>query len=270
MELLIGFVIAVAISLTGVGAGSMTAPVLMVFLGVPPATAVGTALVFGAVVKCASVPIYLARRHVNAHVLGRMLGGGIPGVIAGGLLLNHLKGGSYDRLLYIALGALIAVSATFHLYRVFRPAPELRSERRMRGLPWLALPIGAEVGFSSAGAGALGSLLLLTLTPLSAVEVIGTDLCFGLGVSFVGSVIQVGAGNYDGLLLLKLIAGGLCGAACGSMLSGKIAQRPLRVCLLLTLIALGCQLAAHKESPKTHAGAWLHHAVFASLRSQQR
>lgn len=265
MELVIGFVIALAISLTGVGAGSMTAPVLMVLLRVPPATAVGTALVFGAVVKCASVPVYLAKRHVNKRVLALMLGGGLPGVIAGGLLLNHLKNGSYNRLLYIVLGSLIAATASFHLYRVFRPVRALRSPERMRWLPWLSLPIGVEVGFSSAGAGALGSLLLLTLTPLSAVEVIGTDLCFGLGVSFVGSVIQLGAGNYDGILLLKLIAGGLCGAACGSLLSGRIAQRPLRVCLLMTLIALGIQLATHTQTTAPQPSIGLHHVAEANL-----
>jgi uncharacterized protein len=112
-------------------------------------------------------------------------------------------------------------------------------------LPWFAFPIGAEVGFSSAGAGALGSLLLLALTPLTAAEVIGTDLCFGLGVSIVGGVIQLGAGNYDAALLLKLIAGGLCGAFTGSLLAGRIAQRPLRVGLLLVLMLLGCELALH-------------------------
>ena len=101
------------------------------------------------------------------------------------------------------------------------------------------------MGFSSAGAGALGSLLLLALTPLTAAEVIGTDLCFGLGVSLIGSVIQLGAGNYDAGLLLKLIIGGLCGAFAGSLLAGRIAQRPLRVGLLLVLILLGCQLALH-------------------------
>ena len=35
-------------------------------------------------------------------------------------------------------------------------------------LSWLMLPVGAEVGFSSAGAGALGSAALLSLTPLAA------------------------------------------------------------------------------------------------------
>jgi uncharacterized membrane protein YfcA len=73
--------------------------------------------------------------------------------------------------------------------------------------------------------------------------VIGTDLCFGLGVSAVGSLIQVGAGNYDGALLLKLVVGGIFGAFTGSMLAGRIQQQPLRVGLLLMLIVLGCQLA---------------------------
>jgi uncharacterized protein len=51
------------------------------------------------------------------------------------------------------------------------------------------------------------------------------------------------AGNYDGPLLLKLVIGGLFGAFTGSMLAGKIAQRPMRVALLLALIVLGTQLA---------------------------
>src|SRR5581483_2345187 len=196
MELLLGFVIALAIALTGVGAGSMTAPILIIFLRVPPAVAVGTALAFGAVVKLACVPIYLARHHVNKRALALMLAGGLPGVIFGGTFLNRLKGGANERILYGLLGSLIAVTAAFHLYRLFRPAPALRPPGRMRWLPWLALPIGAEVGFSSAGAGALGSLVLLSLTSLSAAEVIGTDLCFELGVGLAGSAIQLGAGNY--------------------------------------------------------------------------
>jgi uncharacterized protein len=245
MELLLGFVIALAIALTGVGAGSMTTPLLILLLGVSPATAVGTALAFGAVVKLASVPLYALRRQVNLRVLRLLLMGGLPGVIAGAFMLDRLKRGPYNGLLYLALGSLIAVTASFHLYRVFRPKPQPSTHNRSRLLPWFAFPIGAEVGFSSAGAGALGSLLLLALTPLTAAEVIGTDMCFGLGVSMVGGVIQLGAGNYEAALLLKLIIGGLCGAFTGSLLAGRIAQRPLRVGLLLVLILLGCQLALH-------------------------
>ncbi len=74
---------------------------------------------------------------------------------------------------------------------------------------------------------------------------VGTDLCFGLVLSSIGGFIQIVAGNYDGPLLLKLVIGGLCGAFTGSVLAGKIAQRPMRVALLLALIVLGRQLALH-------------------------
>lgn len=242
MEFLLGFVIALAISLTGVGAGSMTTPLLILLLGISPATAVGTALTFGGIVKLASVPLYAIRRQVNLRILSLLLIGGIPGVIAGGLLLDRVRNTASTGVLYIALGTLIVATALFHLYRVFRPKPEASARDRSRLLPWFALPIGAEVGFSSAGAGALGSLLLLGFTPLTAAEVVGTDLCFGLGLSLAGSFIQIGAGNYDAALLWKLAVGGLIGAFTGSLLAGRIAQRPLRVGLLVTLVILGCRL----------------------------
>lgn len=252
MEFLLGFIIALAISLTGVGAGSMTTPVLILFLRVPPTIAVGTALAFGAIVKIATVPMYAARRQVNFRVLRILLIGGLPGVLLGSILLDRLKRGPYQGILYAALGTLIVAMALFHLYRVFRPAPRSSNRDRARLLPWFAFPIGAEVGFSSAGAGALGSLMLLSLTSLTAAEVVGTDLCFGLGVSLAGSIIQLGAGNYDAALLFKLVVGGLCGAFTGSLLAGKIPQRPLRVCLLLMLIALGTQLAVHADTQPAH------------------
>lgn len=255
MEVLLGFGIALAISLTGVGAGSMTTPLLILLLGVSPATAVGTALTFGAIVKIASVPVYAMRRQVNFRILRLLLAGGIPGVLAGSLLLAFLKRGSYNGILYAVLGALIVSTALFRLYRIFRPKSGTGIRERPRLLWTLAVPIGAEVGFSSAGAGALGSLLLLSFTKLTAAEVVGTDLCFGLGLSAIGSFIQVGAGNYDAALLLKLVVGGLAGAFTGSLLAGRISQRPLRVALLLMLVVLGCQLAFHgqKHIPEAHA-----------------
>jgi len=243
LEVILGFIIALAISLTGVGAGSMTTPLLILLLGVSPATAVGTALTFGAIVKVASIPSYALRKQVNLKVLGWLVAGGVPGVLLGSLALDKLKHGPYQGILFGSLGSLIVGISLLHLYRIFRPGPQRPTVDHSRWLPWLAFPIGGEVGFSSAGAGALGSLLLLGMTPLTAAEVVGTDLCFGLVLSTIGGLIQVAAGNYDGPLLLKLVIGGLCGAFTGSMLAGKIAQRPMRVALLLALIVLGTQLA---------------------------
>jgi uncharacterized membrane protein YfcA len=253
VEVLLGFVIALAIALTGVGAGSMTTPLLILLLHVSPATAVGTALSFGTVVKLISVPVYAVRRQVNLKILSLLLAGGLPGVIGGAFLLDRVKNGPYQGVLYALLGCLIVATAGFHFYRQLRPLPRPSNTDRSHLLPWIALPIGAEVGFSSAGAGALGSLVLLSLTRLTTAEVVGTDLCFGLAVSSIGSLIQVSAGNYDPALLTKLVIGGVLGAVTGSLLAGRIPQRPLRFGLLSMLILLGFQLALHARPVPAHA-----------------
>jgi uncharacterized membrane protein YfcA len=242
VEIALGFLIAFAIALTGVGAGSLTTPLLLILTGVTPANAVGTALGFGFLVKCISAPVYVARRQVNYRVLKFLLAGGVPGVILGSLLLDRLQREARHDYINISLGIIIAATAIFHLWRMYQQKPESAMRDRARFLPYFAFLIGLEVGFSSAGAGALGSLLLLGFTTLTAGEVVGTDVCFGLAVALIGGGFQISMGNYDPHLLLLLAIGGIAGAVAGSMLAGRVAQRPLRVGLLIVLIALGTQL----------------------------
>src|SRR6185437_2021672 len=167
MEIALGFLIALAVGLTGVGAGSVTAPALMIVLHVPAAPAVGTALIFGAITKFVAAPSYLLRKQVNFRVLGWMLLGGLPGATFGSLMLDHMKHTGQNALLYGLLGILIAVSAGLNLWRLLtNPNPKPKRDHS-RWLSLIALPIGAEVGFSSAGAGALGTIALMSLSTLS-------------------------------------------------------------------------------------------------------
>jgi len=62
------------------------------------------------------------------------------------------------------------------------------------------------------------------------------------GVSLVGSGFQLSAGNYDALILTRLIIGGLLGAFAGTYLASVAPQRVFRVALSLWLISLGIQL----------------------------
>ena len=64
-----------------------------------------------------------------------------------------------------------------------------------RWLPPIAALIGGEVGFSSAGAGALGRSCLLNLTKLTAAQVVGTDMVFGFTVSTIGGGLHLIAGR---------------------------------------------------------------------------
>jgi hypothetical protein len=242
MEYLLGFAIAILIGLTGVGGGSVTAPALALFLGVGPAEAVGTALLFTAIVKLVAAPIYIARKQVDFRILRLLLVGGVPGVLAGSYLLARLSSAQHRGPLYAVLGAVIILMALANLYRLFAPRPSPSTRDRTRWLPWVAIPIGAEVGFSSAGAGAAGSLVLMTLTRMSTAQVVGTDLLFGLALSLGGGGISLGMGNYHGALALKLATGGVAGAFVGAHLLSILPPRPLRVALSLWLMSMGGQL----------------------------
>jgi uncharacterized membrane protein YfcA len=244
MDMLIGFAIAVMIALTGVGAGTMTAPVLILFLHMPVPIAVGTALAYSAAVKLLVVPVQISRGQVDWRTLGLMLLTGIPGVVLGTLLFRHAVNLKSDKVwLYLALGGMIAFSSAWHIYRHFRPA-KIGRDRPQRPA-WLAatmLPVGAEVGFSSSGAGALGTIALLGLSRLETTQVVGTDLAFGLCLSLVGGGLHLAAGGFDASLLMRLVAGGLLGAIAGSTLAPRIPARAMRLALSLWLLAIGIQL----------------------------
>ncbi len=238
MAFLLGFLVAFAIGVTGVGAGTVTAPLLILALGLPPGAAVGTALLFGFLVKVPAGAVYLLRRQVEVQALLRLLLGGVPGVILGSLLLAHLKGAK--DLVLLLVGLTVVVSAGLGLWRSLKGSA--RGRERPYLLPPAAFGIGLEVGFSSAGAGALGTLLLLYATRLSPQRVVGTDLLFGLVLALVGGGVHLYFGQVEEGLLLALASGGVLGALTGALLATRLPREPLRVVLLLWLLFLGGQL----------------------------
>jgi uncharacterized membrane protein YfcA len=223
-----------------VGGGTITTPLLILVLGRRPQIAVGTALMFAAIVDAIVVPMYMWRRQVSFRTLGWMLIGGVPGVIIGGTLLRRMPMNSH--ILYIVLGVTIIVAAALNMYRLLRLRTASGTGHRPRWLPYIMLPVGAEVGFTSAGAGAIGALALLGLTKLSAAEVVGTDLTNALALTSLGGGISLSTGNVDLPLLYKLLAGGVIGAVLGSSLAVRVPSRPLKWGLAAWLAFLGVQL----------------------------
>jgi len=242
MEYAIGFIIAIFIALTGVGAGTITTPLLILFLGVPASVAVSTGLMFSAAVKLVLVPSQIARKQVSWRVLGLMLLGGLPGVLIGSLFLKHLATHGPQILLNALLGVVLVFTALWQIFFSFRPErTEGPTKDRSRLLPWLMLPVGAEVGFSSAGAGALGSAALLSLTPLLPATVVGTDIVFGFLLSLAGSGAHGFFQSTNSSLLRHLVIGGLFGVVFGTVAAKWIPKRPLRFALWIWLLIIGGQ-----------------------------
>lgn len=254
MEYLIGFIIAVFIALTGVGAGTITTPMLILFLGVPAPMAVATGLMFSAAVKLVLVPSQIARKHVSWRTLGFMLLGGIPGVLLGSWLLKNMAHNHPPVVLNTILGAVLVLTAVWQITFSFRKEVDTRPTRDRS--PWLTLlmfPVGAEVGFSSAGAGALGTAALLSLTELTPTTVVGTDILFGFLLSLIGSGAHGLFHGTSSELLKHLIVGGLAGVILGTVVSSWVPRRPLRFVLWVWLFIIGAQFLYTGAQSKTEA-----------------
>lgn len=240
-QLLIGFAIAFAVGLTGIGGGSFTVPALLLFAGLSAGEAVGTAFIFAGILRLVAAPFYLFHRQIHSRYFWLLLRGAVPGLLAGTLVLRYMtsiRGGNST--VVIILGAVLALSSTITF------VPSVRNSqfavRNSRWLPWLAFPIGVESGFSSAGAGALGTMLLLNYSEMTPSQVVGTDLVFGLVLAVIGGVFHWTAGSISLAVLLPLVLGGLPGVLLGCLLSRYIPAQRLRAVIAVVAIVAGLQL----------------------------
>ena len=69
----LGFIVALLVAMTGVGGGSLMAPVLILVLRVPPAVAVGTDLFYTAVTRAGALCVYARQGRVRWLLAGQML-----------------------------------------------------------------------------------------------------------------------------------------------------------------------------------------------------
>lgn len=258
MEIIAGFLIALAIGATGVGAGSITAPILILFFHMSASNAVTTSLVFGTVVKLIATPVYFSRGHVNFRVLAYTAGGGLPAVIIGSILLRYLDKDGLTRPILIIVGATVIIAALGTFWRSMSADGIPHKPINPRWIPAIFAPIGFEVGFSSAGAGALGTVALMRFTELSPAEVVGTDLAFGLLLSIFAGGIHASMTGVPWPMLLKLLAGGVPAVLIGTQLTKVLAPRKMRLALCVWLIYIGGQLSwraiqTPQKAPAAHS-----------------
>jgi len=240
IRLLIGFAIALSVGLTGIGGGSFTVPALLLIAGLPPAEAVGTTFVFAGVLRLVAAPFYLAARQVHSRYFRLLLIGAVPGLMLGMVALRILAKQDSNALIVLLVGILLTLSSSV----TFVPRAQAPSFacKNARWLPWLAFPIGVESGFSSAGAGALGTVLLLNYSEMVPAQVVGTDLVFGLVLAMIGSTIHWTFGSISTVVLLQLLLGGIPGVIVGCMLSRKLPAQKLKAVVAAIAICAGLQL----------------------------
>src|SRR4028119_2191556 len=89
---LFGLLVGFLVGLTGVGGGSLMTPFLVAGLGVPPATAVGTDMVFATLTKFTGSVQHYRQRSVNLEVALFLGFGSIPAGLLGVATLEWIEG----------------------------------------------------------------------------------------------------------------------------------------------------------------------------------
>lgn len=237
---ILGFLIALAVGLTGMGGGSFTVPALLLISGLPAAVAVGTTFVFAGVLRLIAAPFYLVAKQVHGRYFRLLLQGALPGLVLGMLALRAFAKNGNNSVVVIVVGVLLTLSSVATFVRQMQ-FPEFAS-KNSHWLPWLAFPIGLESGFSSAGAGALGTILLLNYSEMPPAQVVGTDLVFGLVLAAVGSAVHWSLGSISTHVLTALLLGGVPGVILGCILARKLPGQKLKTVVALLAICAGVQL----------------------------
>jgi uncharacterized protein len=242
-----GFLFGVVLGLTGMGGGSLMAPFLILVLGVQPVVAVGTDLVYSSLTKTVGAWIYWRNGLVDLRVVRRLAAGSLPAGLAAAILMSHLRTHGGDAVVRSAIGVVLMLVATVLLARFAFPnwfATHWTVSARHRAPVTMVCGavVGAAVGLTSVGSGALIAAFLLAAYPLAPAEVVGTDLVHAVLLVTVTAIPAIVTGGVDWPLVIALTMGSVPGVAVGSCLAPRMSPVVLRVALATVLIASGIKL----------------------------
>ena len=262
--LFFGFIVGFMSGLFGVGGGFLMTP-LLIFLGIPPSTAVGTESVQILGSSVSGAIAHSRKKNIDYEIGIFLLIGGIFGSTVGVVLFNFLKeSGNIDliiNILYViflsVIGFLMFIESSISLVK----APENKSLRFKKkrnfldSLPLklrfrhsgiyisLLLPIsvGVITGFLASLMGVGGGFIMVPamiyLFRMGTVSAIGTSLFQIVFVTLNVSILQATYNlSVDLILAIFLLVGGVIGAQYGSKYTSKFKGEQIRIVLALIVI----------------------------------
>jgi uncharacterized membrane protein YfcA len=229
------------IGMTGMGAGSLLAPVLVLWFGVPPLQAVGSDLVYSAVTKSVGAFAHVRLQTVDFSAVGWMAAASVPVTIVAvwSVLTFGVLVPSLDHLVLRLLGIMVIVAGIVLLAR----SAFTRQTTVTAHCGWLlgagGALLGGIVGVTSAGSGTLGTALVSVATRLDARRVVGTVIVHAMILTLAAALMHLAFGSVRLALTASLLLGSIPGVVLGSRLTVRIPESMLRAILGTLLIALG-------------------------------
>jgi uncharacterized protein len=217
--------------LAGMGGAFVLVPVLAFGVGMPFKSATGAAVLHG-LGTAVSAWLVHRRRGVVEGRLGVIGGaGGLVGAFASALLSTGAVKLIYAATVLLALGLLVG-----------RPEPLESSRGQVAGAAPRAIAIGGVTGILAGIIGAGGAFLLVPLLRSALLlpihRAMGTTMLVSIFIASSATVGKIALGQVVWPDAALVVVGSSLGSQLGAVLTHRMPARPLRVLLVVVLLAL--------------------------------
>ena len=225
-------VVGLLVGLTGVGGGALMTPMLVLFFGVAPTSAITSDLVAALFMRPAGVLVHWRRGSVNTALVTYLCYGSVPAALAGTYVMHLMgDGAATEHRLAATLGGALVLGALAMGARTWRTPGVVAGPARLRPLTTVALGAvgGFMVGLTSIGAGSLIVMLLAVAYPmLAGNELVGTDLAQSVPLTLAATLGSLLFGHVNVSLTASIVVGSVPTVVVGSLLSSTANTRWLR------------------------------------------
>jgi uncharacterized membrane protein YfcA len=246
--LLVGFLV----GLTGMGGGALMTPILILFFGFQPTTAIGTDITYAAVTKIVGSWRHRRLGSVDMPLAFWLAAGSVPAALLGVAAVTYVRdyyGDLIDGILYRAIGGallavaiLLVVKVVMHVDQTHRRENIRMTTRRKVATVVLGFFCGFVIGLTSVGSGTFLAVFLILFYPLTTDRIVGTDVFHAMILLCITGLAQIGVGNVNLWMVAALLMGSIPGVLVGSQLTKLAPNRVLRLCLAVVLFLSGLAL----------------------------
>jgi uncharacterized membrane protein YfcA len=229
-------------------------PMLLLFFGIAPLSAVGTDLWFAAITKTVASTIHSRHKLIDWQVARRLWLGSLPSS-ALAIALVQRYAAEHDLAAVVKSTVAVAVMVTAlgilfqrQLQALSAATPRNKRGRAVRLQAPLTVAAGALLGLlvslTSIGSGALGVVFLVNLYPvrLTPPRLVATDIVHASPLALFAGIGHLLIGNVDFTLLASMLVGSVPAVIVGALLSARLPHRLLRLGLVALLLIVGTRV----------------------------
>ncbi len=236
-----GFLSGALILMTGVGAGAIVVPGLIVLFGMPPSLAIGTASVFSVLTKIMAGLSHLRQGNVSKPLFVSFGKWALPATLLFALLVTGLLTWlpAQRSAIQLTLKLAVVIAASCAMALMFLDG--LNRAMRKSGPYFMPVLSGALIGATGVGGGVLIVPALMASSAESVKRIVGTSVILGLVLSIATGMIYGAAGALAWRIALLMSAGALVAMPVAGRLFKRASDAQVRL-LSGALIALAIAL----------------------------